>query len=169
MKHRFDAYLDIETTGLASGTDMITVIGIYLVNEVEDKFIQLYGEKVTTQNLMAALEGVNRIYTYNGRRFDLRFIYDFLGVDLLDQFEHEDLMDWCHDCMLYGGFKAVEKKLGISRETEGINGFHAVLLWDRYEKRDDMEALDLLLKYNKEDVVNLKTLREKLEQMQAAE
>lgn len=169
MKHSYDAYLDIETTGLSTDRDLITVIGIYLVNEVEDRFIQLYGERVTPQNLLAALEGVDKIYTYNGRRFDLRFIDDFLGVDLTDKYEHEDLMDWCHDYLLYGGFKAVEKKLGISRETEGICGFHAVLLWDSYQKRDDMEALDLLLKYNKEDVVNLKALREKLEKMQDPE
>jgi uncharacterized protein YprB with RNaseH-like and TPR domain len=29
-----------------------------------------------------------------------------------------------------------------------------------------MDALSLLLKYNRDDVVNLKTLREKLEQLQ---
>jgi len=42
-----DAYLDIETTGLSSLYDDITVIGIYLVNGSEDKLVQLVGEQTT--------------------------------------------------------------------------------------------------------------------------
>jgi uncharacterized protein YprB with RNaseH-like and TPR domain len=57
----------------------------------------------------------------------------------------------------------VEQKLGISRESAGITGWDAVLLWNRYKKYRDEAALQTLLKYNEEDVVNLKTLREKLE------
>jgi uncharacterized protein YprB with RNaseH-like and TPR domain len=60
----------------------------------------------------------------------------------------------------------VEKILGIYRETEGVCGYDAIILWDKYENYDDMDALSLLLKYNRDDVVNLKTLREKLEQLQ---
>jgi uncharacterized protein YprB with RNaseH-like and TPR domain len=71
-----------------------------------------------------------------------------------------------HDCWrnnLYGGFKAVERQLGISRRLRGIGGAEAVILWWRYQIHRDKKALDLLLEYNKEDVVNLMTLRGKLE------
>jgi uncharacterized protein YprB with RNaseH-like and TPR domain len=60
-----------------------------------------------------------------------------------------------------GGLKNIEKLLGISRseDTEGMTGFDAVKLWRQYE-RGDREALDKLIKYNKEDIVNLKTIIE---------
>jgi uncharacterized protein YprB with RNaseH-like and TPR domain len=38
-----------------------------------------------------------------------------------------------------------------------------VVLWWRYQIHRDRKALDLLLEYNKEDVVNLMTLKGKLE------
>ena len=63
---------------------------------------------------------------------------------------------------LYGGFKAVEQQLGIPRRLRGIGGLEAVMLWLRYKNNGDQNALALLLQYNKEDVVNLKSLREKL-------
>jgi uncharacterized protein YprB with RNaseH-like and TPR domain len=166
MQKHFDAYLDIETTGLSFATNDITVIGIYLHNEEEERFIQLYGETVNTQNLLNFLDGVQTIYTYNGSRFDIPFIHGFLGVNLEEKFQHVDLMYDCWKHNLKGGFKMVEKILGIYRETEGVKGYDAIILWDKYETYDDTDALSLLLKYNKEDVVNLKTLREKLEQLQ---
>lgn len=157
-----DAYLDIETTGLSQDIDDITVIGIYLCQGTEEKLIQLYGGQVTKDNLIAALQGVSRIYTYNGKRFDLPFINVFLGINLENEFEHYDLMYTCWEHNLKGGFKAVERQLQIPRQTEGITGFDAVRLWWEYMDSYDEEALKLLLHYNKEDVVNLKILREKL-------
>jgi uncharacterized protein YprB with RNaseH-like and TPR domain len=157
-----DAYLDIETTGLSQFYDTITVIGIYLCNDTEDKLIQLYGDQVTRDNLITALQGVHKIYTYNGKRFDLPFIDAFLGINLEAEFEHHDLMYHCWEYNLKGGFKAVERQLQIPRQTEGISGFDAIRLWWKYQDSYDEDALDLLLQYNKEDVVNLKTLRQKL-------
>ena len=157
-----EAYLDIETTGLSPFYNMITVIGIYVCGGAEDTFVQLYGSDVTIEKLSAALEGTETIYTYNGKRFDLPFINAFLGINLEERFRHHDLMYTCWDHNLKGGFKSVERQLGIDRETEGIGGYHAVLLWQRYRHLNDIDALELLLKYNKEDVVNLKILKEKL-------
>ena len=162
MKKLTVAYLDIETTGLSQFYNVITVIGIYLCSGTEDKLIQLYGEQVTKDNLITAMQGVRRIYTYNGKRFDLPFIDAFLGINLEEEFEHHDLMYHCWEYNLKGGFKAVERQLQIPRQTEGLSGFDAVRLWWRYLDYYDEDALDLLLQYNKEDVINLKTLREKL-------
>ena len=157
-----DAYLDIETTGLSSYYDEITVIGIYLVKDGEGKVIQLVGDKVTKTKLLRALLGVKTIYTYNGSRFDLPFINFRLDVALEEVFHHHDLMFDCWQRNLYGGFKAVEQQLGIPRQLQGIGGAEAVMLWWRYKIAHDQKALDLLLEYNREDVVNLKALREKL-------
>ncbi len=163
----YDAYLDIETTGLSRFYDDITVIGVYLCNGKDDELIQLVGKQVTGDNLLKALGNANRIYTYNGRRFDLPFIDAFIGVNLAAEFDHHDLMYDCWSNNLYGGFKAVERQLGIPRELEDIGGLEAVWLWWRYRNQGDENALALLLQYNKEDVVNLKTLRERLAGCQA--
>ena len=58
--------------------------------------------------------------------------------------------------------KAVERQLGIVRDLPDVDGYKAVLLWWRYVNDADAAALKMLLEYNREDVVNLKTLREKL-------
>lgn len=157
-----DVYLDIETTGLSRCYHDITVIGIYLVDGSGSRLVQLVGEEVTKDNLLRALEGVDTIFTYNGSRFDLPFIRSCLGVDLAAMFHHHDLMYDCWGNNLYGGFKAVEAQLGIPRQLRGIIGADAVMLWWSYWNDGDQNALALLLQYNREDVVNLKALRDRL-------
>lgn len=157
-----DAYLDIETTGLSCQYAQITVIGMYLVNGAEDRMVQLVGMDVTAANLLESLAGVNRIYTYNGSRFDLPFIHEALSTDLATLFDHHDLMLDCWRRSLYGGFKAVEQQLGIPRKLQGVSGWDAVRLWWRYLDCGDLDALATLLEYNREDVTNLKVLRERL-------
>jgi len=157
-----DAYLDIETTGLSCQYADITVIGVYLVNGSDSRLTQLVGKEVTVDNLLKAVDGVSTIYTYNGSRFDLPFIRGSLGIDLEAIANHRDLMYDCWRCNLYGGFKAVEQQLGIPRQLQGITGLDAVMLWWRYQECSDQNALALLLQYNKEDVMNLKVLRERL-------
>ncbi|MCX6012778.1 MAG: ribonuclease H-like domain-containing protein [Chloroflexi bacterium] len=160
--NRFDTYLDIETTGLSWHQARITVFGIYLVNGIESRFVQLFGDEVTRDSVILALNGTQAIYTFNGSRFDIPFINTALGINLNHMFSHRDLMYDCWRCNLKGGFKAVEQQLGIPRQLKGVNGWDAVILWRRY-CRGDKAALHTLLQYNKEDVINLKALREKLD------
>ena len=157
-----DAYLDIETTGLSPDGCQITVIGIHLVNGDSQSFVQLVGDDITADRLLESLDGVTMIHTYNGSRFDLPFIYSYLGVDLENMYPHCDLMFSCWHCNLYGGLKRVERKLGIPRKLTDISGWDAVRLWWRYVNDYDEHALHTLLEYNREDAVNLKTLKELL-------
>jgi uncharacterized protein YprB with RNaseH-like and TPR domain len=60
---------------------------------------------------------------------------------------------------LKGGLKVVEKRLGIKRHLEGVDGWMAVKLWYDYVNNNNKESLVTLLEYNKEDVVNLRVLR----------
>jgi uncharacterized protein YprB with RNaseH-like and TPR domain len=162
LKPSLEAYLDIETTGLSAFSADITVVGIYLCRGSETDFIQLIGGDITRHSLLEALEGVDIIYTYNGHRFDLPFINTRLGIDLEEIFPHRDLMFDCWRCNLRGGFKAVERQLGIPRELVEVDGRAAIRLWWRYVESFDLEALDTLLAYNREDVVNLKELKDRL-------
>jgi uncharacterized damage-inducible protein DinB len=157
-----EAYLDIETTGLSPEYSKITVIGIHIEEAGNERFIQLIGDDITSENLLKALEGVGTIHTYNGSRFDLPFIQAHLGVDLTKEYAHCDLMYDCWENNLYGGLKRVEQTLGIPRRLTDINGLEAVRLWWRYVNDYDENALKILCEYNREDVVNLKALKEKV-------
>lgn len=157
-----EAYLDIETTGLLPQNCDITVVGIYIYSEDETRFLQLVGDDITSESILDALKGIDILYTYNGSRFDLPFIFSHLGINLAKLFKHCDLMYDCWRCNLYGGFKSVEMHLGIDRKLKEINGYEAVRLWWRYINSFDLDSLNLLLEYNKEDVINLKALRNKL-------
>ncbi len=162
MQDCVEAYLDIETTGLSlSGCD-VTVIGIHICHGDDTQFIQLVGKDITAPSVLEALDGVSTIYTYNGSRFDLPFIHGILGIDLEELFSHHYLMYDCWQNNLYGGLKAVERQLGIERRLHEMNGYEAVKLWWKYVDNFDLEALKRLLEHNKEDVVNLKTLKAKL-------
>ena len=161
MKYR--AYIDIETTGLSRSRSELTVVGIALEKGEQCRVIQLLEANLSDEKLLSALRGVDEIYSYNGSRFDLPFIAAKLRVDLKACFRHTDLMYDCWRSKLKGGLKAVERQLGIDRRLKDIDGFMAVKLWYEYVNNHDRRALATLLEYNREDVVNLQVLREKLQ------
>ena len=154
------AYLDIET----SFGGEITVVGIFCP---PDRMIQLVGDEVNWTNIWNALNGVATILTYNGARFDLPVIKRITKLDLNKYFECRDLMYDCWEKNLYGGLKRVEEQLGIARSTKGIDGLEAMRLWQRFLYDRDEKALQTLLQYNREDVVNLYHLEALLAQMTA--
>jgi hypothetical protein len=156
------AYLDIETTGFSSRCSDLTVVGVALMEGARHQFGQLFGEHITADKVLRLLEGADRIYTYNGSGFDLPFIEGSLGLDLCRHFSHKDLKFDCWDKGLKGGLKEVERKLGIERTLADVDGQMAVQLWWDYVNNHNLEALRMLLEYNKEDVMNLHILREKL-------
>lgn len=177
------AYLDIETTGLKISENKITVIGIYLEKPDNTEFIQLVDAppgriplperisqagvrtgQITTERLKEILKNVTTLYTYNGIRFDLPFIMKKLNLDINQYCKHIDLMNICHKKNLYGGLKKTEQALGISRESD-IDGSDAIRLWNEYKNKGSQEALNTLLKYNKEDAVNLSHLRVALDKL----
>jgi uncharacterized protein len=150
------AYLDIETTFSQS----ISVIGIY---RPDSGMTQLVGGGVSDLNLYQTLDGVTTIVTFNGSSFDLPVIRKWLLADLKAEYAHRDLLYVCRRQGLRGGLKVVEQRLGIARATTGISGWDAPRLWQRYEVYGDRSALDTLLAYNYEDVVNLELLEATLD------
>lgn len=155
MGKRREVYLDIETNGF----DLVTVIGF---DSDETGPIQLVGADITRKNLLGALPRSGVMYTFNGERFDIPKIRGALGIDLFDIFDSCDLMrvGWAHG--LKGGQKALEDRLGFERELPGLDGRCAIEFWNRYESGDD-EALDILLRYNAEDLGGMRFLRARFE------
>ena len=145
-------YVDIETTGLSRYYEEITVIGIY-----DGVHPHLY---VNGQNLLDAREKLKEfeiLVTFNGKQFDMPFIEHHF--DYKYDAVHLDLRYMLKELGLQGGLKNIEMQLGINRgdELKGIDGFEAVRLWHQY-KRGNLDALQKLLRYNEQDIVNLKLL-----------
>ena len=147
-------FLDIETEGLSKERNRITLIGVYKCGK--------YYPFVRGKNLEKSIKLLSTTpiwVTFGGENFDLPFIkraFPFLEYPKV----HLDLFFLTRKVGLKGGLKKIEKALGISRETDGMNGYDAVKLWQRWVLEKDKDALRKLILYNKEDVVNLKTILE---------
>jgi len=153
------AYVDIETTGLNRHQYELTVVGICLEQGRSRRVIQLYEAELSGRNVLDAVRHADALYTFNGERFDLPFIGHHLGLNLAKHLEHCDLMYRCWNQGLWGGQKKVERRLGIGRQTVGLDGADAVNLWLDYKENGSERALKKLLRYNAEDVTNLARIR----------
>ncbi len=146
------AYLDIETTGMGGFNDHITTIALY---DGKDIFHYVRGQNL--KDFRDRINGYKLLVTYNGKSFDLPFIRDTLKIPM--DHAHIDLRYVLSSLGYRGGLKGCEKQLGLDRaELDGVDGFFAVLLWRDYLRSGNGKALDTLLAYNIEDVVNLETL-----------
>lgn len=152
------AYLDIETDRHGN----ICVIGIYIEQR---GFIQLYGDDITTDNVETIIRKAKTVVTFNGDVFDLPAIKKYLNLDIKAKANSLDLFKEKKKLGIKGGLKALEKMFGITRKTEGMNGYDAIKLWESYRKYGRDEALNLLLEYNREDVINLISLENCLENL----
>jgi hypothetical protein len=145
-------FLDIETNGYYGG---ITVIGLYDGNETKT-FIR--GYNLDRSLVEKELQKHKLIVTFNGSSFDLPVIERFFGLKMHKP--HVDLRHVCARIGLNGGLKLIEKHLGIARdkEVEGVSGSDAVYLWEQFKSTKDTDYLHKLIKYNEEDIINLKPL-----------
>lgn len=145
------AYLDIETTGLYDD-DHITTIAVY-----DGKTIFHYVHGQNLDRFKDDIKQYSLLVTYNGKCFDAPFIERCLKITLHQA--HIDLRFLFHSLGYKGGLKVCEKRLGIDRgDLSDVDGFFAVLLWEDFKKNKNQKALETLLAYNIQDVVNLETL-----------
>ena len=165
------AFLDIETTWHGD----VTLIGVLFAGE--------YRAFTRGRDLDRAIPFLKRagvVVTYFGAGFDLPVIARELlgGISLKPKREedgifkppagvhlpwagHIDLCPILHRMGIKGGLKSSEQQLGLARpeEVQGLSSEDAPRLWQEYAA-GSAEALDLLIAYNREDVVNLKTIIE---------
>jgi uncharacterized protein YprB with RNaseH-like and TPR domain/predicted nuclease with RNAse H fold len=148
-------FLDIETTGLSTVFDTVTMVGLF-----DGRHYEVFIDGQNLSDLADRLKRYSLVVTFNGAGFDLPFLR--LGIkDLELPPIHIDLR-WATRRLGYrGGLKAIEKEFGISRDesVENVDGHEATVLWSRY-LRGDRSALQQLVTYNREDVVHLKAIME---------
>lgn len=151
--HDSCVYLDIETDGGQSGHS-ITTIGMY---DGDSYKCLVQGEDL--ENFRDEISRYSMIVTFFGAGFDLPMLSKRFPGITFDQI-HLDLCPTLRRLGYRGGLKRIEKELGIERgeETDGLDGLAAIRLWKAYKREGDGSALDRLIAYNREDVVNLETL-----------
>jgi len=152
-------FLDIETTGTSAGAGRLTVVGLYRNGRMNSL---VYGDNLTADRLEAELEQTDLLITFCGSSFDIPFLQAvYPRLDFKKP--HFDLCLAARRLGLHGGLKAIERELQIHRDAslEGLDGWDAVRLWQQWRGGDDA-ALDLLVRYNAADTVNLEPLAELL-------
>ena len=152
FRHRI-AYLDIETTG-GIDSQSLTVVGLY-----DGLRLRQFVKGDNLDEFPEAIDKYAMLVTFFGTGFDLPFLRRAFGMDFHQL--HVDLCFLLKRLGHKGGLKRVEQAFGLIRsaETVGLSGADAVELWWLY-KRGDETALQKLLAYNADDVINLETLLE---------
>jgi uncharacterized protein YprB with RNaseH-like and TPR domain/predicted nuclease with RNAse H fold len=148
-------YLDIETTGLSTVFDSVTVVGLY-----DGRRYDVFVRGSNLDQLETALKKYSVVVTFNGAGFDLRFLRSaFPGITLPPI--HIDLRWVCRRLGYRGGLKEIEKQFGLLRKDSiaDVGGYDATVLWAKH-LRGDTKAFDQLIEYNTADVVHLKALME---------
>lgn len=150
------AYLDIETTGISKHRDYTTVIGLFDGNKMHS---YVHGKNL--DQFSQDIEQYEMVVTFNGSLFDIPFIKRDIPEAKVPSL-HVDTRFLLSSLGVKGGLKKIEAQFGLERENDlkGMNGYDAVILWKKYKKNNDLEALDKLVRYNAADVENLKTLLE---------
>lgn len=143
-------FLDIETTGLSPWCDRVTMIGALAGGK-----LSLFVRGMNLDQFPAYIDQFPLLVTFNGSQFDIPFLRTHFPQARLDQAQI-DLRFVLASLGYRGGLKAVERSLGLNRDSaiQGVDGFEAVRLWHRY-RRGDRGALEKLALYNLTDVANL--------------
>lgn len=148
-------FMDIETNGITQHA-YITVIGMF---DGIDTKTMIEGVNLNFGALKKYLKQFKLIVSFNGSVFDLPFVLK-RHPDLIPKIPHFDLRFCCNKIGLKGGLKEIEKKLNIKRNglVEKLCGGDALTLWRMYRATGDDYYLNLLIEYNEEDCMNLKTI-----------
>lgn len=144
-------YLDIETDG-GFGGDAVTCVGLY-----DGKKFSCLVKDDDLGQLPDVMSHYGMVVTFFGLGFDIPMLtkaFPYLSFDQI----HLDLCPTLKRLGYRGGLKRIEREFGIDRGlTDGLDGRDAIRLWRSFQRGDD-SSLELLVAYNRQDVVNLETL-----------
>ena len=146
-------FFDIETSGYYGD---ITVISLY---DGYDVMTLVKNQNLQKKTLTDILSRYKLLVSFNGLSFDTPAINRYFGRVVPD-IPHLDLRFPLSKLGFNGGLKKIEECLMITRSktTDGLSGADAVHLWHDYINNKNLDALDILVEYNREDVLNLRPL-----------
>ena len=141
-------FLDIETTGLSTVYHYITCIGWILNGEYS-----CWLQGTSPAAFLKAFQSAKLIVTFNGIKFDCKFLDHAFQTDQFSQKPNLDLMFLCRRFGLKGGQKEIERIIGFARpkSLKETNGKEAIALWYSF-LFGKKESLKQLIKYNYYDV-----------------
>ncbi len=143
-------FLDIETAG-PQGGQYTTVIGWSLGGTYKH-----WIKRQPLEPFLNDLERAHTIATFNGKAFDVPFLLkEFPDMKIPEV--HLDLMHLLWAGGMKGGQKKLEVELGLLRppELKDLRGWDAVKLWRAFGKTRNHDHLNTLIRYNREDVMNM--------------
>ena len=148
-------FLDIETTGLSSYYDTVTLVGWSVGGEY---FAEVAPADIG--NLVTVLDQNPIVVTFNGSLFDLPFLTKHFEIDW-SKYLHIDLRYLAKRVDMTGGQKKIESMLNHQRDdsVDDVDGAEAVTLWFDY-KEGGLDALKRLIRYNHADVEGMKRIFE---------
>lgn len=151
-------FLDIETTGLSPVYHYITMVG-WMMNGKYGCWIA--GTDPT--ELKEVCHKAKMIVTFNGTRFDVKFLNNaFPDLNIADK-PNLDLMHFCKRFGFVRGQKNIENELKFNRpkDIQDCNGKEAIALWYKFIFGED-SALDLLIEYNFYDISGMTYILDKI-------
>lgn len=151
-------FLDIETTGLSPIYHYITMIG-WMMNGKYGCWVA--GTDQT--EMQKVCQEAKMIVTFNGTRFDVKFLDNFFQNLKIGEKPNLDLMHLCKRFGFVHGQKNIEKELQFKRPNKigDCNGKEAIALWYKFIFGDD-NALNLLIKYNFYDILGMTYILDKI-------
>ncbi len=141
-------FFDMETSGLSLYYNHPTVIVALHRGEL---MTFRYGENL--EDFIELLDETELVVTFNGSSFDVPFLERAFHVPL-DDIPHIDLRWVAYHRGHTGGLKSIEAEFGLARVPEicGIDGYEAVMLFDRWQEGDST-AGENLVRYCRADVI----------------
>jgi len=167
-------FLDIETKSLDFETQIITIGSGYFANgyfkTMHWTALNEEGEYDILENFNKLLKDKKALVTYNGRRFDVPFI------DLrMSYYNIDNNISDCHNFDLYFfakkafkshqdsfALKEIDKKILNRHRSNDINGVDVNYYYYRYLTTKNINFLKPIINHNKEDIISLAQLLNKL-------
>ncbi len=147
------AFLDVETTGLSTYYDHITIVGVSLAGEY---YCHIRGADKAA--LARLLSRAACLVTFNGSIFDTKFMArEFPDLKLPEA--HVDLRFFGRSVGLAGSQKAIERAINVQARSHvaNVDGAMAPVLWYQYQMGDSA-ACRTLIEYNHADIVGMQAI-----------
>ena len=147
------AYQDVELTGLDGYSNTITTV---VLSDGHAIFQYVNGEKRDDikEDIARCRGHCDLLCKYLG----IPLIGNYLRISMYQT--HIDLRYIQKNPGYSGGSKRCDRQMGLERGGgDGVDGYFAVLLWEKDRSTGNRQTLETFLAYNYQDAVNLEILR----------